>query len=236
MIRCVLVASVGLHVAIFAVLPNARPSAPRPTELTSLVEVTSEPPETKEDPPPPEPTPTALPATTAVRAPLPPTAHVASTNAAAPSDPVTDQPSGLAVDGDGPADFTASVISNAAAGPAAKIVVSAPASAKTAPAEPRMVPVGSLSRRPGAPGLDAELERNYPIEARRSGISGSAKLRVQILSDGRVARVERLSESHAGFGDACAKTVRAARWEAPLDADGRAVATEIVYVCKFEVR
>jgi periplasmic protein TonB len=128
------------------------------------------------------------------------------------------------------------VIANAAPGPASKIVVNAPAAAKTVSAEPKIVPVGSLSRRPGAPGLDAELERNYPREARRAGISGTAKLRVRIHADGRVGRVEQVSESHPGFGDACARTVRAARWEPPLDRDGQAVATEIVYVCKFEVR
>jgi protein TonB len=139
---------------------------------------------------------------------------------------------GPPVPGDGPADFTATVLSNAAPGPASKIVVNAP----SPPAEPKIVPASSLSRRPGAPGLDAELERNYPIDARRAGISGTARLRVRILADGRVGKVENVFESHPGFGEACAKTVRAARWEPPLDSDGRAVATEIVYVCKFEVR
>jgi protein TonB len=234
MIRCVLAASVGLHVAMFAVLPDAPPRLVRAPETPSLVEVSSEPPKPKEAPPP-EPPPT--PATTAVRPTTMNRASVAPAQAiatAAPTGPVSDVLPGVAVDGDGPADFTASVISNAAPGPAPKVVVTT--SAPIVPAEPKMVPASSLSRRPGAPGLDAELEKNYPIEARRSGVSGTAKLRVQILSDGRVGRVDRVSESYAGFGDACAKTVRAARWEPPLDKDGRAVATEIVYVCKFEIR
>ena len=146
MIRCLFAASIGLHVAIFAALPSRPRSVARPVELTSLVEVANEapppPPPPKEEPP----VPTAQP-TSPARAPIPVTAHVATTATAQPTGPVSDVPTGLAVDGDGPADFTASVISNAAPGPASKIVVSAPASAKTAPAEPKMVPVGSLSRR-----------------------------------------------------------------------------------------
>jgi hypothetical protein len=48
--------------------------------------------------------------------------------------------------------------------------------------------------------------------------------------------VSRVSETYDGFGSACERTVRAGRWEAPLDREGRAVATEITYVCRFEVR
>jgi periplasmic protein TonB len=233
MIRCVVLASIGLHVAVFAALPAGRPSS-RPPELPSLVELANEPPpKPKQEPPEPEPasTPTARPML-ANRAPLALIAHPAATATAIA--PTTDAPT-AGVDGDGPADFTASVISNAGPGSASRVVVPAPAT-PSAPKEPPIVPVASLLRRPGAPGLDAELEKNYPLAARRSGISGNAKLRVRILADGRVGRVERISESYEGFGEACARTVRGARWEPPLDEDGRAVATEIVYVCKFEVR
>jgi periplasmic protein TonB len=231
MIRCVLFASVALHVAMFAVLPGAPPLATRAPETPSLVEVASDPPPPKEEPQAPAAAAPTAPAARVTAAPRSPSRAAVDTSATAAT---TEAVTGLRVDGDGPADFTASVISNAAVGPASKIVVSAPAAVP--PPEPKMVPVSSLSRRPGAPGLDAELERNYPIEARRAGISGTAKLRVRILPDGRVGKVEPVSESYVGFGEACARTVRAARWEPPLDADGRPVATEIVYVCKFEVR
>jgi len=120
-------------------------------------------------------------------------------------------------------------------GPAVRTAAPAIASA-VIPAGPRFVPASSLSRGPRAPGLDAALERNYPPDARRNGVAGKAMLRVAILSDGRVGPVKQLSESSAGFGEACAKTVRAARWEPPLDREGRPVATEITYACKFEVR
>lgn len=234
MIRCVLLASVALHVALMAALPDAKPIVARPAWPPSLVEVATEP------PPPPAPPPPIVEKTPAAQ----PTAPIAApmrstrTTTAPPSgETATNEAPGAPsiVEGDGPADFTQTVLSNTPSGPASKIVASAPSAAPAPPAL-RIVPASSLSRRPGAPGLDAELERNYPIEARRSGISGTARLRVQILSDGRVGKVERISESHAGFGEACARTVRAALWDAPLDADGRAVATEIVYVCKFEVR
>jgi protein TonB len=98
------------------------------------------------------------------------------------------------------------------------------------------VPPSSLARRPRAPGLDAELERHYPLDARRSGISGTASLRVRLLADGRVGEVHLVSESWTGFGLACERTVRAARWEPPIDREGTPVATEITYTCRFEVR
>jgi TonB family protein len=135
--------------------------------------------------------------------------------------------------GDVPVDFTLE-----SAGPAA--VSEAKAAPKAPPPAPTptrtVVPVSELARRPHAPDLDAELERNYPIELRRAGIPGRASLRLQISPEGRVGSIEVVSESHAGFGDACVRTVRQSRWEPPLDVEGRAVATAIIYVCSFEVR
>jgi protein TonB len=231
MIRCVLVASVALHVAVFAALPNTRPTVVRPATTPSIIEVANERPKELAPPPVPADAPraaTALKPRSAVPARNSGTTQATDSNAATTNDMPSDAP---AAAGDGPADFTSTVISNTALAPAPSVRVK-PSAAPSV----RMVPVSSLSRRPGAPGLDAELERNYPIEARRAGISGTAKLRVQILPDGRVGHVESIFESRAGFGGACARTVRSARWEPPLDADGIPVGTEITYVCKFEVR
>ena len=61
-------------------------------------------------------------------------------------------------------------------------------------------------------------------------------LRIEVLADGRLGEVKRLSESYPGFGEACERTVRGARWEPPIDRDGSAVSTEITYTCRFEVR
>lgn len=238
MIRGVLFASIGLHVAVIAALPDVRPFAARPSSPAAVIEIASEPP-----PPRAEPTPlAALPSPSPSPAPSPPLAPprgAARVATAAAALGTTGE--GVALPAadttDIPADFTGTVLSNAP--PASTGVVAAaspPLPPPPTPPAPRFVPASALSRRPGAPFLDAALERNYPVEARRAGISGQARLRIQILADGRVGKVERLSESSAGFGDACARTVQAARWEPPLDHDGRPVATEITYVCKFEVR
>ena len=45
-----------------------------------------------------------------------------------------------------------------------------------------------------------------------------------------------VSQSAAGFGDACRATLRESKWSAPLDNDGQPVATFISYTCRFEVR
>jgi TonB family protein len=83
--------------------------------------------------------------------------------------------------------------------------------------------------------LDGALEHNYPLEARRAGVSGRAVLRVEVLSDGHIGAVQRVTESFDGFAAACERTVRSGRWGAPLDRDGQPVATRITYTCRFEV-
>lgn len=230
--------SVLAHVAIVRAIPAARPlsSSARPSVV---VEMTSAPPETAlpepapPEPPKPSPAPIATPAAPITRA----TAQAPAASAS-PAGPPDDRASA-----DAPVDFTSTVFSGAGHGVAiggptrapVAVASAAPSARATSDALP-FVPVGSLARAPSAPGLDAELERNYPLEAKRSGVSGLAVLRVQILPDGRVGRIARVSESFAGFGDACTRTVRAGKWQAPIDHDGRAVSTEITYTCRFEVR
>jgi len=99
----------------------------------------------------------------------------------------------------------------------------------------RVVAVGDLSRPPGAPNLDAALVANYPIEARRAGTTGTAVVRARILADGRVATTHVLSESAAGFGTACQRTLAGSRWAPPLDASSRPVITDITYTCTFAI-
>jgi hypothetical protein len=48
-------------------------------------------------------------------------------------------------------------------------------------------------------------------------------------------RVRRLSESEAGFGEACEKTLRGTQFSPPLDAEARPVGTELRYRCRFRV-
>jgi TonB family protein len=113
----------------------------------------------------------------------------------------------------------------------------APAVPSAAPVrtEPLLVAVGDLSARPAPPALGPALERNYPADARRRGLSGTAKVRARIDPDGVVRRVSLLEESAAGFGSACSRTLSGSRWAAPKDKAGRAVATEIRYTCRFVV-
>lgn len=103
------------------------------------------------------------------------------------------------------------------------------------PAAPGAAPVASLSRRPVAPALDAALERNYPAAAREAQISGTATVRVRITERGVATATRVTSESHAGFGAACSRTVDGSRWSPPLDESGQPVATEVTYRCHFRV-
>jgi periplasmic protein TonB len=117
----------------------------------------------------------------------------------------------------------------------APVNVPAPATPVPARADRELVPVGDLSERPAPPALGPALERNYPPDARRRGLSGTAKVRARIDADGVVRRVSLLEESAAGFGAACSRTLNGSRWAAPKDKAGRAVATEIRYTCRFVV-
>jgi protein TonB len=103
--------------------------------------------------------------------------------------------------------------------------------------KPVIVAEASLSRKPVPPdGMDALLEQNFPSRARSQGVSGSALLRVKIMSDGRVGDMQVMRETgDYGFGVACQKTLRMRRWQPPLDRRGQPVATEIRYSCEFEV-
>ena len=117
---------------------------------------------------------------------------------------------------------------------------SAPPPAASTPAraraDPPLVAVGDLSSRPSPPQLGAALERNYPPDARRRGLSGSAKVRARIDPDGVVRQVVLVEESAGGFGSACSRTLSGSRWAAPKDKAGRSVATEIRYTCRFVVQ
>jgi TonB family protein len=92
-----------------------------------------------------------------------------------------------------------------------------------------------LSRPPRAPSLDDALLAHYPRAAREQGQPGRAVVRARILPDGRVGETRVLMASAPEFGRACQATLNASRWSAPLDEQGRPVATEVSYACQFEV-
>ncbi|HET9953711.1 MAG TPA: TonB family protein [Polyangiaceae bacterium] len=101
--------------------------------------------------------------------------------------------------------------------------------------EPKLVAMADLSAKPAAPELGAALRSNYPAEARRRGIAGTASVRARIDSDGVVRQVNVLGESFTGFAEACRRTLKGSRWSAPRDHQGQRVATEIKYTCRFLV-
>jgi protein TonB len=110
-----------------------------------------------------------------------------------------------------------------------------PAPAHDPPRPASLARLSDLSRRPRAPSLDAALRRNYPAELRRRGIEGQAEVRVVVDRRGQIGEVAVVSESAAGFADACRKTLLGSRWSEPLDRDGRAVNTRLTYRCRFEI-
>jgi hypothetical protein len=124
-------------------------------------------------------------------------------------------------------------------GPIGTLGVTATGRAQTGPPPAErpdpVVALGSLSRAPAPPDLAGMLERHYPEGARRQGLSGQAILKARIMPDGRPRDLVLLSQSTGGFGDACRATLRDSIWTAPLDREGRAVATLVTYTCRFEV-
>ena len=83
--------------------------------------------------------------------------------------------------------------------------------------------------------MDETLLKYYPKQAKSQGIEGLAVMRVRIATNGRVLNVRLQRETYAGFGEACEKTLRNARWRPKLNDKGQPVAADITYTCRFEV-
>jgi TonB family protein len=223
-IKAAIFASIVFHAALVLLLPaeRATPSFATPIELVELPAA------------PPPPAPVTKPADTA-RATLARKARSVAAPTTAPARTAKSVSAPVP-----PADFTSPVLASAdghdPSFPAARTSPAKAASARSAPDRgPRFVRVADLARAPRAPALDRALVKNYPAPARRSGISGKAVLRVRILPNGRVGAIRHVSESFAGFGAACERTVRSAAWEPPIDRAGTRVATEVTYTCRFQI-
>jgi protein TonB len=244
-LAALLIVSVAAHVGLFLGLGHGKRGAPAgrrrpPSEVTVSVAPPPAPPPPVAEP---KPAPKAAPRRLAVRtAPPPPS------NAPPPPPAEAETPadfSGTTLTNDGPGPGWASAVGNGEAmhgpigTPGAKITarsqdgVAGPARGTGAPP---VVALDSLSRPPAPPDLNAELGRHYPEAARRQGSPGQAVLKARITADGRVHDLVMVSQSAPGFGDACRATLRDSIWSAPLDKDGKAVATFVTYTCRFEVR
>jgi len=237
-----LLVSVGFHVAVVGGLgrsnhhAQAKARKKAPTEVSVTVKApppAPKPPEAKPEP--------KVAHKIAVRAPAPPP------DAPPPPPPQAETPadfSGTTLTNDGPGEGWASAVGNGEAmhgpigRPGAKVTKQAqdgaatPSPAKVAP----VVALASLSRPPEPPDLNDALERHYPEAARKQGTPGQAVLKARITAEGQVRDMVVVSQSAAGFGDACRATLRESKWSPPLDKEGQPVATFISYTCRFEVR
>jgi len=250
----VVVTSLALHAALVVAAGRAAHASssrsPRPPMEVSVIVQPAPPPVAFEpEPEAPQPQPSA-PETRVARAPRAtrarPAPAAASPSPPAPSPaappPVADF-TGLTLTNDSGTASFASAVGNGAAldGPiAARGVRSSGQGGSLVPGSgsgtgERIVPLASLSRPPRAPALDEALEDNYPPSARAQGRTGTALVRVKVLPDGRIGAMRVLSETEPGFGVACRRTLAGSRWQPPLDASGRPVATELSYTCRFEV-
>jgi periplasmic protein TonB len=224
----------GIAYASLAYVPERSP-APPPSRVSFRVIETPPPPPEPPRPAESEPEPVTAP-------PLPKTAP------AEPPPPAVPAPvdlTGVTLTNDsGDARFS-TVVGNGAAmdGPLGAIrttrSVALPATPSARPAPPRVetpvLALSDLSERPVAPELGGVLRQHYPAEARARGLGGSASVEARIDPDGRVRSVTIVSESFAGFGDACKKTLVGSRWSPPRGRDGDPVATRIRYTCRFVV-
>ena len=246
----VVLASLGLHAVAFGGLGNRHDGfGARKSRPPTLVEMSvSKPPEAKPEAPKPEPPrPTA-------RAPKLALARPARVKAAPPPPDVPAAPPPAA---ESPADFTGVTMTNdgpgtgwssaTGNGEAMKGPVGRPGARVThrnvdggdadlGRTGPAVVAAADLSRPPVAPDLTAALARHYPPDARAKGLAGKAVLRVRIQPDGHVGDTKLESETAPGFGAACQATLRGAPWSAPVDRQGRSVATYVKYTCRFEVQ
>ena len=247
----VAVASVLTHVALYLALRSDRP--PRaPVHRPTLVTIDVAPPPRVPAVPPPPPAPRLVPPAAVpvriARAHLaePPASRArpapAPASVPAPPDPVpVADLTGVTLTNDGTAAGWSSAVGNGGAmvgpiGRAGHAGPAAPTNSPPAPAGASMVPLADLRRRPAPPDLDAALEHNYPEQARREGLTGSAVVRARILPSGAIATIQPLSASAPAFADACRRTLAGSRWSPPIDAVGHPCTTEIRYICRFELR
>lgn len=238
--------SVAVHLGAFLMLTLV-PKLPAPAPLASVVEFeVSKPPEPpppapKAEPPPPAPLPLEPASMREAPAPTEPAPNAPEPEPAPEQTPVADL-TGLTLTNDNGSGSWASQVGNGSASDrpirAGTNRPRSPAPATSALAAPaartsNTVALGDLSSRPVPPKLDGILEQHYPDVARQQGKSGTAIVRLRIDADGRVRKVNIVSESETGFGRACHATVLGSQWSAPRDQDGKAVATFVSYTCRF---
>jgi protein TonB len=232
------VLAASAHAALAYSLSRAAPPAryvvaPEPIEVVPIDSPAPPPPPPPPPPPAPEPPPReAPPPSTPAAAPPPAAAAAALTHTAEPEQPVdfSDQlVTGTAAiyQGGTTASGSAKPAARAAraeAGPAASGAGRAPSSG-----------VGTLDRsRPASVlgGLDWRCP--FPEEADVAGVDRAlAKIRVDIDAAGNVRNVVVVHDPGHGFGRAAERCARGKRFDAALDRNGRAIATQVAVGVRF---
>jgi protein TonB len=230
------VVAVSAHAALAYSLSRATPSArhvlaPEPIEVLPIDSLVPPPP--PPPPPTPEPPPRDAPPPSAPAAPPPPAAAAAAlTQTVEPEQPVdfSDQlVTGTAASYQGGTTAAGSAkpaprAARAAVGPAASGAGRAPSSG-----------VGTIDRsRPASVlgGLDWRCP--FPEAADVAGVDRAlAKIRVDIDAAGNVRNVVVVHDPGHGFGRAAERCARGKRFDAALDRNGRAIATQVAVGVRF---
>lgn len=109
--------------------------------------------------------------------------------------------------------------------------------APVAPAKPKK-PKAKLAKSSEVktkPKVKLEQTIPYPTEARKLGIEGKVRMRVDIDEQGKVIQVTVLEEPGGGLGKAAAKALEGFLFEPAVDMDGNPVAYRITYIYVFEL-
>lgn len=93
------------------------------------------------------------------------------------------------------------------------------------------VPLADLTRRPTP--LGGPVSAPYPTEAKKAGIEGPVVLRVLIDKTGRVRRTQVIKAPSDILAAAAELAMTDQRWTPPLDKNGKAVDTVIVWTFRF---
>lgn len=250
--RGALVLSIVIHGGILSQTAGAKPLA-TPEETLAPVHFTVAPlPEPEPEPesvPEVEPEPLVLPEPLAPKVPEPTTEEPPPESEEPPAEPPPSEQlpagevSGTTLIADGVGDFSAPVGNGAARSGAFRSKSSTPRrvirtskrSVLAAPLPAEVVPIKDLKKQPAPPFLGDALKRNYPSQAKQQGRSGEAKIRAKVDKNGRITVATIAMETSGGFGEACRKTLLDSRWSAPLNKEGKEVATWISYRCKFRI-
>ena len=104
----------------------------------------------------------------------------------------------------------------------------------TPPAEVRAyatTPISKVSKMPRE--KNGECPADYPPKAQRDGIEGVVRLSVEVLADGSVGQVRRLSTLGHGLDEAAVSALKRCKFF-PAEVDGTPVSTRIQYNVRFE--